>query len=498
MGTNMWEAVKVAYITRIAGVNYLNFVLPALSSDDPPSLTDFKSRVRVLIENIGTLAVADRFDGGGNLRAVHALGELIFLNLQQAGAGGDVQIPNIPTITRLQIDDLNAYGVGNPTQVDLTNNWAGKRIQVERVHRVATKYGFFSQGNNQTHSELPDPVDAAAIKLRLKTLRERGQFNIHDQAIGANNNMANGQLAAANHYWLCLPYRRDGEVLNHEISHFDVTSCEPHFSYSSATTILGCEHPLDTARLGRMYPSLIQDYSLKTRRDYTLMRPSSLYQHDNDCKLVILPGESKIVSFRERDDFIQSDKSVSRVGEVSHTIVRNSVRYTKGETPFIELETRQGQFEYIFLYCRILTDLSEPVTPTTEPIISSMRYFVRGKENNLVYNMDRYDLEHCSRRNCHELSDWRQLHSEGRGILLHLADLGLTESVPYGKRDRLVLKFQLLTTIDPPIETQGQLTTEYVLEDSPREFKVALIRFNRLLTGSSSEGCRFSFLNDRQ
>jgi len=486
-GENMWEAFPVFRCGRDANTNttYLQIVPVTHSSEDSEALTNFKTRVEQLVQNMGNIAVPDRFTGGGQLRAIRDLGEVLFLNIQEA-PGGVLTIPDIPVISRIQIMDLNTYGASgvNPTQITLDQSWEAGLLQADRVNAYAIKHGPWSATDNQLNA-------FAGVR---KQFIHRGVFTIRNSAVDAQNNLADNVLTADNRL-LCLPFRKDAPVTSNDITSFDVSCCEPFFSYGSATTILGLEHPLDTARLGRLYPSLIQDYTISSRRDYSKLVPSSLYQHDSGCELVIKPEDPKLVTFRERDDFIQSDKSVSRVGEVSHTIVTSSSTYNPGDTPTIELETRQGQFEYVFLYCRIPPQ-GMSLKPTTEPIISSLRYFVRGKENLLTKNLDSYDLEQMSRRNCHELSDWRKYHSQGRGILLHLGDLGLTESVPYGARDRLKLKFQLLTTIDPPVETLGTESTQASLL-APRVFSIALLRFNRLLSGSMSEGCRFSYLNER-
>jgi hypothetical protein len=111
---------------------------------------------------------------------------------------------------------------------------------------------------------------------------------------------------------------------------------------------------------------------------------------------------------------------------------------------------------------------------------------VRGRENLLVRDLDRFDIQHLSQPNCHPDADWRDLHNAGQGVLFHLEDLGLTEEIPFGPRERIVIKLTLLTSEDPEAETFEHLSTQSSL-DGPRTFHVALLRENQLLTGDSTQ-----------
>jgi hypothetical protein len=200
------------------------------------------------------------------------------------------------------------------------------------------------------------------------------------------------------------------------------------------------------------------------------------------------------------DAFQQQDKEVSRISEVTHTLNRYTVEYRfEGEPPVIEIETRQGQAEYIFMYCDFQrAPLYDPAMPTKQPVIGAIQYHVFGRENRFAGQLDRYDLERISRDNCHRLSDWRTLHDEGRGILIHLADLGLTEEVPFPRRGRMKLKFTLLTTIEPAVEYFGSYDTGlHMGSPHKRLWTVCLLRHNRLLKGDI-RGMRFSFLNEEE
>jgi hypothetical protein len=200
------------------------------------------------------------------------------------------------------------------------------------------------------------------------------------------------------------------------------------------------------------------------------------------------------------DGFDQRDKDVSKIGEVTHTINRYEVDYVEGyKYPTISIETRAGQFEYVFLYCDFIRKSKEDmIMPTKQPVISAIQYKVFGRENRFVRELDTYDLERLSRDNCTALSDWRTFHEEGRGVLLHLSDLGLTEEVPFPRRGRMHIEFTLLKTRLPDIETSNIYTTEDIVkEDSThtRRFTVCLLRNNQLLKGDIRD-IRFTFLNE--
>ena len=160
-----------------------------------------------------------------------------------------------------------------------------------------------------------------------------------------------------------------------------------------------------------------------------------------------------------------------------------------GDTPSIEIETRQGQFEYLFIFCAYTTRGAQRV-PEVEPIITSLRLWVEGNENNFVRDLDENELERLSRQNCHTYSNWRELHDKGQGLLLHLADLGLTNEAPFPKRKRVHITLKLLTTKEP--EEDPYLVYTAVT----REFHVCILRSNQLFESSHMD-CRFTFLNEK-
>ena len=197
----------------------------------------------------------------------------------------------------------------------------------------------------------------------------------------------------------------------------------------------------------------------------------------------------------KHDQFHQDSKMVSRVGESTHDIVRQSTTFLRSEKPEIEFETRQGQFEYVFMYVDFIKTSEDNNIPTRSPVIKSLRYFVENRENRFSRELDMFDLENMNRRNCHEISDFRTLHESGRGILLSLADLGLTESVEFGFKYRMLIRFEV-DTVDPESETGPYGVTTDFIADSTRRFTVALLRHNRLLSGDAL-GTRFEYLNEK-
>ena len=150
--------------------------------------------------------------------------------------------------------------------------------------------------------------------------------------------------------------------------------------------------------------------------------------------------------------------------------------------------------------------MSQEALPTHAGIITSLRYKIRGRENQFVKVLDEYDLERLSRLNAHTLSKWRELHDAGRGILLHLADIGLTEEVTYPARNRIEMDITLQSFRDASDgtglqtgETIGKYNTfSYInADDFPKHrFTVCLIRHNQLLKGDIV-GTRFTFLNEQ-
>ena len=140
--------------------------------------------------------------------------------------------------------------------------------------------------------------------------------------------------------------------------------------------------------------------------------------------------------------------------------------------------------------------------PSRQPIVSSIQYKCFGRENRFTKVLDQYDLERISRDNCHRLADWRTLHEAGRGVLIHLADLGLTEEISFPRRGRMQLEFTLMSTSLPDIETSGGFTTEDIIGTSnapsthKRRFSVVLLRHNRLLKGDI-RSMRFLYLNEQ-
>ena len=132
----------------------------------------------------------------------------------------------------------------------------------------------------------------------------------------------------------------------------------------------------------------------------------------------------------------QQDKELMRIAEVTPTFDAFKTNFTDSpeqvnhlpSIPIIEIETRSGMFEYIFMWLEYPSQDVEGFFPYSDPIIQSLQFKVRGRENLFVRKLDGDDLERLSRANCHKLCNWREWHESGQGILLSLADLGLTRS----------------------------------------------------------------------
>ena len=82
----------------------------------------------------------------------------------------------------------------------------------------------------------------------------------------------------------------------------------------------------------------------------------------------------------------------------------------------------------------------------------------------------------------------------GQGILLSLADIGLTEEVAFPERNRIQLEVTCKKKIDPDKALWDDGTTDVDLP-TQLKFNVVLIRQNQLFKGDIM-GTRFVFLNE--
>ena len=186
----------------------------------------------------------------------------------------------------------------------------------------------------------------------------------------------------------------------------------------------------------------------------------------------------------------QENKELMKIAEITPTFNVYNATFSDApgqETiPTIKIETRSGMFEYLFMY---ITYQQQGIYsfPLSDPVIQSLQFKVRGRENLFVRTLDADDLERLSRENSHKLCRWRDWRNDGQGILLSLADVGLTEEVSYPKRDRIQLEITCLTKTNPvSIERPVDL-----------QFTVVVVRRNQLFKGDHT-GTRFVFLNENR
>ena len=535
IGENQWSFLPFAQIIRHDANDWLVLDEMHDASVDSEGFRSFKARARALRYSIIHHCVSTRIDANDTYLDKD-YGRMVFILAQNIG--GNLAIdPLNARFMRVDLNRLNSWSgiagllgqhvarpaTGAELQDQFLNGVVGlpfgpempqHGVQIDIQGYETSKYGPFSMNTDDGDIAMPtnatQTVDTEAARgvvrmRRRKLIENRGVFNLLNTAPGvadagkfalAHNTLTNAEKLAGDWY-LVMPYREDTATSNQEIMSLDLTASEPFFGYASATTELGCDYPLDTARYGKKWPSVVQDYSYTTKRDFSKLLPTSVFQHDPHCALTITPEPARYTTLREADVFNQAEKDVSKMAESSHDIQIYSKVFSAGELPEIEFQTRQGQFEYVFMFCEFIKRTTDSVMPSTSPVVSSLRYYVRGRENRFVNTLDRYDIENTSRRNCHELSDWRAMHEAGRGVLLHLADFGLTEDVAYGPRERMEIKFQLTSTVDPEAQTVGDLSTQDVISNAQRRFTIALIRQNRLLEGDIRE-LRFSYLNEKR
>ena len=182
-----------------------------------------------------------------------------------------------------------------------------------------------------------------------------------------------------------------------------------------------------------------------------------------------------------------------KLSEITPTYNSYSVLFSDdpgAETiPRIEIETRSGMFEYLFMWVDY-----PPQTivafPKTHPIIQSLEFKVRGRENLFVRKLNGDDIERLSRDNCHKLCNWREWHERGQGVLLRLGDLGLTEELAYPERKRIQLEISCLSKSSPE-------QTDNIPRPISAEFHVVVVRRNQLFRGDNT-GTTFSFLNENR
>ena len=323
-----------------------------------------------------------------------------------------------------------------------------------------------------------DPLTNAEIGVDEEKVGEE-IFDVQDGGLLGQlqfNILSGGQTLQ-----LFLPVRND--FVNTLVNKDEVTiECiEPFFGYSTGSHQLLCQEPLNQEKYGQKWPLTVQDYSYTfNQREWVLNHG---YVHDSGCQPVLTAiTEPEFTTISEMNSNLQHTKETSSIYELSSTLNTYRKSHLPHTTPTLSLETQFGMFKYLFMYVNIPQVSHSTAYPSTNPVVTSFNYAVRGRKNVFVQKMDRFDIERLSRRNCHIDCNWRELHNKGQGILLHLEDLGLTEEVPYGMRGRVVLDVTLLTTQDPLIETFGGVTTELALAGK-REFVVVLIRDNQILKG---------------
>ena len=253
---------------------------------------------------------------------------------------------------------------------------------------------------------------------------------------------------------------------------------------------------MDTHRHGKNYPIFIQDmkYSF-TRNAKHLITRGYKADYNNTLRVTAL-SDPVFTSISEKLPGVrQENKELMKIAEVTPTFNVYTVPFTDeygSETlPTIEIETRSGMFEYLFMWIEYDASVSHQVThyPATDPVIQSLRFKVRGRENLFVRQLDADDLERLSRANCHKLCRWREWHEEGQGILLSLADVALTEEISYPQRARIQLEITCLTKKNPELG-EGEFDLPLYLQ-----FYVVVICRNQLFMGDST-GTKFVFLNE--
>jgi len=415
---------------------------------------------------------------------------------------------------------LGLWQADRQVQIELEPDRNGKRLKqnmspfrseaaFETAHRLIVGRGNAEILASQTSESFENTViNAAALSGKPFDLRSAYNFMRSDYDYGAQADRpalqlpyraANGSLSAntlafyqQNRFELFIPVQR--EVPNTLVAPSTITveCCEPFFGYCSGSSQLECQHPFDTRRLGKNYPIFLQDMRYSYSRDASNIVTHG-YKADTHNSLVVTGVSPPVfTSISEKLPGVRQDnKELMKIAEVTPTFDVYNATFSDSpgaETiPTIEIETRSGMFEYLFMY---ITYPQQAIYsfPLSDPVIQSLRFKVRGRENLFVRTLDGDDLERLSRENSHKLCRWRDWHNEGQGILLSLADVGLTEEISYPQRDRIQLEITCLTKSTPVSAIALPLDLQ---------FTVVVVRRNQLFKGDHT-GTRFVFLNENR
>ena len=409
---------------------------------------------------------------------------------------------------KIQVSNKNGHGA---VFLKAGNSPFQNEAMYERAKRLPVGDEHGDNGAQQLHNyreaSIAEAAQTPSNKVCGKPLDLRSNYNfmIHTHAhlqdeffevfpqpanIDGVRRLSNENYTKLQNFEIFLPVRR--QTVNHftGAKEVGVECIEPFFGYCTGTSQLDCQHPLDTRKFGKNFPLTIQDYTYTFLRDASpLLAQMKGYIKDPWSTLAITEdNDPEFTCISEKlPQTHQDNKDVMNIHEITPTIDHFFTSYSQGSVAKIDVETRSGMFEYLFLYLKYARGSSDLQTPLHDPVITQLEFKVRGRENLFVKVLDQYDIERISRNNCHKLCDWRYMHNHGQGTLLHLSDIGLTEEIAFPRRKRIQLEISLLAdTTD--------LSTTTTLPDM-REFHVAIIRQNQLLMGNVL-GCKFSFVNE--
>ena len=512
-----WDYIKVADLVVAGGAGHVHRYLQF--ADYPIEENESLGRryTRELIEEIYEATVTNRLVLGAfnpTLKTLHFI----------LATDGHVERNNNLWM-RLAIDNLNSWRNGAGLALahadeDVVGSAAvfaaTRNIQMEDGAYEESELGFL-RSDDGVDATVPEYNEVTAAELvaaalvseaAVSTLKRRNAKPFYFR--GVVNFCNAGAYAAAvnfpnvaNAFWgthsIYLPFKKDQVNTPYGLLKETVTSYEPFFGYTSGTNSLQCQHPLNTTVHGEFFPGCIQDYRYVLNRKWNAIF-SNGFIHDKHYEVKVTPQtELEFITISEMSDsFKQEDKSVSRIGEITHQIVPYSVDFEIADTPRIRFETRSGNFEYVFLYITYIKTSEDGALPTKNPIITSLNLSVRGKDNLFLQSLDKYELERITRSNSHTLSKFRDLYEAGQGCFLHLSDLGLQNEQPFPARGRVELEFQLLSQESPEVEIFGDDNTQAVLDGAnqrKRRLHVVLYRSNWLLRGNTQD-MRFTYLNE--
>ena len=199
---------------------------------------------------------------------------------------------------------------------------AGDAGALAAARRLDTSGGAYEEFVNRgvydffrTHPNHVGGVGADHNDLCDSILGQFGAHGIHTVGPGSTFDLLDNRRIE-----VFLPVRNkitESQLSVH--SAYNLTCYEPLFAYTSAAKELYCKEPLSCGDIEKHWPIAVQDYKYTFERDYSEFHKLNLA--DTGCTLKIDPETPEFTTIQDSNiSIIQSDKHVSKVGEITEDI----------------------------------------------------------------------------------------------------------------------------------------------------------------------------------